>query len=66
MKIFLPTGADTFLGSLGPNQTPIPAVALVSPLSVQDPSVKATMFWGVLVLGSLLDLGIFTRVCEDS
>ena len=50
--ICLPTGVATFLGSLlCPKHTPRPAVACVSPLRVQDSSVK------VMVSGRLRTLG---------
>ena len=35
----LPIGALVFLGSFRPNHTPRPALALVSPLRLQEPSV---------------------------
>src|SRR5258708_6420559 len=44
--MFLPTGAAVFLGSLGPNQVPIPAQALVSPLRRQEPLVKMVVLRG--------------------
>ncbi len=52
--MFLLTGAAMFLGSFGPNHTPILVVTLESPLREHEPSVKAVMLRGDLGMGSLL------------
>src|SRR5260370_23416372 len=52
--MFLPTGATMFLGSLYLNQTPIPVVALESPLKVHEPSVNVVVLKGDLGLWFLL------------
>src|SRR5260370_26183391 len=62
--MFFPTGALTFLGSLGPNQMLVPAFAILSLLRLQELSVKAVVLGRSSILGlcltdsSLLSLGL--------
>src|SRR5260370_37773189 len=51
--MFFPTGALTFLGSLGPNQMPVPtfAILILSLLRLHEPSVKAVVLGRSSILG---------------
>src|SRR5260370_9284121 len=52
--IFFPTGVLVFLGSFGPNHTPIPAFAFLSPFRLQDLSVYTMLSGALWVLVSHL------------
>src|SRR5260370_20822095 len=52
--MLFPTGAAVLWGLLGPNQMPILALAFLSPFRSHEPSMKATMSGGLLILGLCL------------